>query len=93
MLAINVNGIELKSLLTCKPILCLLDYEETFFLRVDASVSGLGAVLLQDINGAKIPIAFANKKLLDRERNCSTIEKEYMAIVLAAGKLKTYRLG
>ena len=66
----------LKNRLTSSPILRLPVF------RTDASVIGLGAVLLQDFEGeGRFPIAYASKKLLPRERNYSVIEKECLGIV------------
>ncbi|XP_069971005.1 uncharacterized protein [Penaeus vannamei] len=59
----------------------------------DASDLGLGAVLLQDVNGVKMPIAYASRKLLDREKNYATIEKECLSIVWAIHKFKLYLYG
>ena len=69
----------LKNRLTSSPILRLPVFQEgkPFVLRTDASDIGLGAVLLQDFEGeGRLPIAYASKKLLPRERNYSVIEKE-----------------
>ncbi|XP_042871743.1 protein NYNRIN-like [Penaeus japonicus] len=84
---------ELKSKIYDKPILCLPDHTKTFYLRCDASENGLGAVLLQEHNGTKMPIAYASRKLLDREKNFATIEKECLSIVWAVNKFKTYLYG
>ena len=59
----------LKSRLTSSPILRLPVFNEVkpFKLRSDASVIGIGAVLLQEFEGeGKLPIAYASKKLLPR---------------------------
>lgn len=84
---------KLKVSLVSKPILCLPDDSKIFYLRSDASDLGLGAVLLQDVNGVKMPIAYASRKLLDRERNYATIEKECLSIVWAIHKFKIYLHG
>ena len=74
----------LKNRLTSSPILRLPVFEEgkPFVLRTDASDIGLGVVLLQDCEGeGRLPIAYASKKLLPRERNYSVIEKECLGIM------------
>ena len=74
----------LKNRLTFSPILRLPVFQEgkPFVLRTDASEIGLGAVLLQDFEGeGRLPIAYASKKLLPRERNYSVIEKECLGII------------
>ena len=84
---------ELKVKLMSKPILCLPDYSKTFCLRTDASDKGLGAVLLQNVDGTNMPIAYASRKLLDREANYATIEKELLAIMWGIDKFKSYLYG
>ena len=70
----------LKTRLMSSPILRLPVFRDEipFVLRTDASDVGVGAVLLQEFEGeGRLPIAYASKKLLSREKNYSTIEKEY----------------
>ena len=86
----------LKSRLTSSPILRLPVFNEgkPFILRSDASDIGIGAVLLQEFEGeGKLPIAYASKKLLPRERNYSVIEKECLAIIWAIEKFRKYLFG
>ena len=66
----------IKALLTKEPILRLPDPEKTYFLRTDASDSGIGAVLMQEHDGKLFPVCYGSKKLSSAERNYSTIEKE-----------------
>ena len=62
-----------------------------FILRSDTSDIVIGAVLLQEFEGeGKLPIAYASKKLLPRERNYSVIEKECLAIIWAIEKFSKY---
>ena len=83
----------LKSKLSSSPILHLPNVEQEFILRTDASETGIGAVLLQEHDGDKFPVAYASKKLLSRERAYSTIEKECLAMVWAVRKFDTYLYG
>ena len=64
-----------------------------FILQTDASSDGIGAILLQEEEQVKHPVAFASKKLLPRERNYSTIEREALAIVWGIQKFQNYLLG
>ena len=80
----------MKALLANDPILHLPDVQKQFTLRTDASDAGVGAVLLQDDEGKKFPVAYASKKLLPRERAYSTIEKECLAVVWAVQKFEPY---
>ena len=59
-----------------------------FILQTDASSDGIGAILLQEEEQVKHPVAFASKKLLPRERNYSTIEREALAIVWGIQKFQ-----
>ncbi|XP_063584731.1 uncharacterized protein LOC134762284 [Penaeus indicus] len=77
LLRLRMHG--LTASVISEPILCLPDDSKIFYLRSDASDLGLGAVLLQDVNGVKMPIAYASRKLLDREKNYATIEKECLS--------------
>ena len=68
------------------------NYSQIFQLQTDASDVGVGAVLSQ--GGAEDqPIAYFSKKLLDRERNYSTVEKECLAILLGVKAFAIYLLG
>ena len=80
----------LKRTLTKQPILRLPNLEKTFYLRTYASNEGLGATLLQDTDGVLMPVCYASRKLLDREKNYSTIEKEGLAVVWAIGHFRKY---
>ena len=86
----------LKNRLTSSPILRLPVFQEDkpFVLRTDASDIGIGAVLLQDFEGeGRLPIAYASKKLLPRERNYSVREKECLGIIWGVEKFCEYLYG
>ena len=83
----------LKKLLSMDPILRVPDFNQPFILQTDASDNGLGAVLTQDFDDIRHPVAFASKKLLPREKRYSTIEKECLAIVWAIKKFYIYLYG
>ena len=84
---------KIQQLLSGKPVLLLPRMDRTFVLRTDASSLGLGAVLLQEEDGCLHPVAFASKKLLQRECNYSTIERECLAIVWAVQKFLRFLWG
>lgn len=84
---------ELKRHISNPPVLLLPDVQSTFILRSDASNTGLGAVLLQEADGEKRPVAFASRKLIPREQKFSTIEKEALAIVWAVQHFQVYLYG
>ena len=58
------QGETLKKKLEKEPILHLPDLTLPFILRTDASDVGIGAILLQERDGKKFPMAYASRKLL-----------------------------
>ena len=83
----------LKKVIITYPVLRNPDFDKMFILQTDSSDRGIGAVLLQEFKGTKLPILFISKKLLFRERQYSTIEKECLAIVRAVSQLREYLEG
>ncbi|XP_026028035.1 skin secretory protein xP2-like [Astatotilapia calliptera] len=65
----------------------------TYSIPTDASDRGLGAVLSQQVRGADRPVLYISRKLAERERRYSTMEKECLAIRWAVGSLRYYLLG
>ncbi|XP_033971717.1 uncharacterized protein LOC117471045 [Trematomus bernacchii] len=61
--------------------------------KTDASNSGVGAVLSQQVEGVDRPVLYISRKLAQREVNYSTVEKECLAIRWAVGALRYYLLG
>lgn len=93
----NVHQIAFESIKTAIAsvgFLGFFDPRDTSFLIVDASPTGLGAVLLQenDREGKRI-IAFASKALTDLERKYFQTEREALALVWAIEKFRLYLLG
>ena len=85
---------KLKAVLCSAPVLRAPDFGIPFQLHTDASERGIGAVLSQqDGDGADHPIAYFSKKLLPREQNYSTVEKECLAIKLGIQTFRVYLLG
>ena len=52
-----------------KPILKMVEISKPFTLQVDASDLGIGAIVLQEENGKKVPVAYASRKLKQSERS------------------------
>ena len=75
------------------PVLILPDLSKTFIVQTDASGVGLGATLLQERDGVLRPCLFLSRKLEDREKRYSIIERECLGIVWALQKLSRYLLG
>lgn len=83
----------LKRALCSGPILVAPDFKKEFIVQADASEVGLGAVLAQAHDGEEHPILYLSKKLLPREKNYSTVEKECLAVTWALESLRFYLLG
>lgn len=84
---------ELKEALCSGPVLVTPDFSKPLIVQTDASETGVGAVLSQLQEGEEHPITYISRKLLPREQNYSTIEKECLAIKWALEELKYYLLG
>ncbi|TWW73497.1 Retrovirus-related Pol polyprotein from transposon 412 [Takifugu flavidus] len=93
----NQNFEALKTKLTTTPVLAYADFTLPFILEVDASHSGLGAVLSQEQNGKVRPIAYASRGLRPTERNManySSMKLEFVALKWAmTEKFREYLLG
>jgi len=77
---------KLKSALTSKPILRPPDMTRDFEIWADSSKTTVSAILMQrgeDENETPWVVSYASRKLLDRECNYSTVERELLAIVFA----------
>ena len=83
-----------KKALCSEPVMRSPNFSRTFVLQTDASDRGIGAILSQcDDKGKEHPIAFYSKKLLPRETQYSTVEKECLAIKAATHAFRVYLLG
>ncbi|KAI4330504.1 hypothetical protein MLD38_028790 [Melastoma candidum] len=80
---------ELKKRLTSSPILAIPNGPEGFIVYCDASVQGLGCVLMQP---GKV-VAFASKQLKKHEENYSTHDLEFAAVVFALKLWRHYLYG
>lgn len=84
---------KLREALVSPPTLACPDFNAKFTLQTDASMSGLGAVLTQELEGIEHPIAYASRSLSAAERNYSTTEQECLAILWAIRKFRAYLEG
>lgn len=80
----------LKSSLTTAPVLRHPDFTQHFYIQCDASMTGVGGVLFQLIEGNEHPIAFMSKKLNAAQRNYSVTELECLAAILCVQKFRCY---
>ena len=73
----DISFNKLKSILISHPVLTSPNFSRDFELSIDASDTGIGAMLCQkDDLGESHPVAFFSKKLNEPQRKYSTIEKE-----------------
>ena len=73
----------MKTRLVSAPVLVYADFALPFVLEVDASHSGLGAVLSQEQEGVVRPVAYASRGLRPTERNMdnySSMKLEFLAL-------------
>ena len=70
-----------------------IDYNHPIILRPDSSIVGVGATLIQKIDGVERPIIFLSEKYTDAASRWSTIEQEAYAIFWSIMKLESYLLG
>ena len=84
---------QLRQALVSKPLLKMVKISKPFTLQVDASDLGIGAIVLQEENGKKVPVAYASRKLKKSERSYAVIEKECLALVWAVQKFSRYLYG
>ncbi len=83
--AANTAFEHLKTMFTNTPVLIHPDPEQQFVVEVDASDSGVGAVLSQHLPADKKlhPCAFFSRRLSPAERNYDVGNRELLAVVLA----------
>ncbi|KAJ9511053.1 hypothetical protein QJQ45_002859 [Haematococcus lacustris] len=79
----------LKHAVSKVPLLRIPDISKPFQVYCDASLQGVGAVLMQDGH----PLAYLSKKLSPAEKNYSTGEQELLAIVTACKEWRCYLEG
>ena len=78
-----------KHALTSHPVLVMPDYQKHFEVISDASVTGTGAVLLQEGR----PVAYESRKLTSAERNYTTGEQELLGVIHAMRSWRCYLEG
>ncbi|XP_034560089.1 uncharacterized protein LOC117827597 [Notolabrus celidotus] len=71
---------KIKHCLTNAPVLAFADPNKPYVLHVDASLSGLGAVLYQEHPEGLRPVAFASRKLSPSERNYPIHQLEFLSL-------------
>lgn len=83
----------LKCHLSSPPILSRPDFNRPFTVQTDASFSGLGSCLTQEIDGQERVIAYASRSLTGAELNYTVTEKECLAVLFSVKKFRPYLEG
>ena len=84
---------QLKEALCSAPVLTCPAYDREMILETDASAIAVSAILSQcDDEGTAHPIAYASRKLQERETRYSASELEMLAIIFGLQKYKVYLL-
>ena len=73
----------LKDQLSNSPILKYPNFNKEFIIHTDASVTGIGACLLQLFEGKLHPIAYVSRSLTEAQRKYSTTKREALGLVYA----------
>ena len=76
----------LKQAMVNTPVLALPDFNKTFTVEIDACNTGVGAVLSQEDH----PVAFYSKALGVNNQKKSIYEKEFLAIMMAIDRWRSY---
>ena len=84
---------KLKTMLVSPPIMRSPNWDLPFKIMCDASDYAIGAVLGQREDKKPFVIYYANKTLDSAQANYTTTEKEFLAIVFALEKFRSYIVG
>ena len=79
----------LKEAMCHASVLAMPDFKKTFIVECDASLNGIGAILMQD----EIPITFKKIPIKGKYLHKAIYEKEMLAILHALKKWRPYLMG
>lgn len=82
--------INIKQALVSAPILRSPDFSKTFTIQCDASDTGLGGVLTQELDGEEVVIAFCSRSMSKAERNYCVTQRELLALLFCIEKFRPY---
>lgn len=91
----NSAFITLKNRLVNRPILAIFDPNYETELHTDASMVGIGGILLQRRHGCDAfqPVAYYSRQTSPEERDFHSFELETLAVVCSLKKFRVYLLG
>jgi hypothetical protein len=76
----------LKQAMVSTPVLAFSDFSKEFIVETDACDIGIGAVLTQEGH----PIDYFSKGLSIANQRLSTYEKEFLVVLMAVDKRRSY---
>jgi len=83
----------IKDKLTTRPVLAIFNPEAPTEVHTDASAIGIGAILLQKVDGKMVVVAYYSRQTTADQRCYHSSELETMAVVLALRHFRVYLLG
>ena len=83
----------LKKVLKSEPLLAHPDWDLPFEVHCDASNYAIGVVLCQVIDGKERVVGYYSRLMRDAEKKYDVTQKECLAVVWAAKKLRPYLYG
>lgn len=92
----SIHDESLEALRRCvetAPILIVLDYKNMVFLRTDASLLAIAAVVYQLVNDKELPACYGSKKLTDHQKSWPIVQTEFYSLVFFIRKWKTLLQG
>ena len=84
---------ELKAYLTTTPIVRAPFWYLPFEVMCDSSDLAVEAVLIKRVEGKAYVVYYASKTLNKAQRNYTTTEKEFLVVVYALDKFRSYLIG
>ena len=91
--ACDIAFTKLKTMLVSPPVMRSPNWDLPFEIMCDASDYAIGAVLGQRENKKAFVIYYASKTLDSAQANYTTTEKEFLAVVFALEKFRSYIVG
>lgn len=82
--------VKIKNALVSAPILTSPDFARQFTIQCDASDTGIGGILTQEIDGQERVIAYASRSLSRAERTYTVTERELLSLIFLLEKFRPY---